>query len=48
MTHSHIYTGELKFDFDHNFCVTSGGTPGLYWENPRFPRTLVEDHCSSH
>ena len=34
---SHICTGELKYTVDPSICITSGGTPGLCWQNPRVP-----------
>ena len=34
----HICTGELKYTVVRSISITSGGTPGLCWWNPRVPR----------
>jgi len=32
-----VCTGELKHTVDRSIFITSGGTPGLCWRNPRVP-----------
>ena len=39
---SHISTREMDIAVDHSICATSGGTPGLFWQNS----SIVWGPCS--